>query len=201
MRCFGDGNAQYEAYHDEEWGLPVTDERGLYERLCLEGLQSGLSWALILKRREGLRDAFHGFHPDAVARFGDDDVDRLMQDVRVIRHRRKLEAIVTNARATVALRETEALPELIWRHRPGPRPAPRTWADVPVPPEAKALAKELKRHGFAFVGPTTMYALMQAVGLVNDHLAACPVRERFELAQFELAQAVLGSRPPRRARP
>ena len=179
-RCFGDGDPLYERYHDEEWGRPVTDERGLFERMSLEAFQSGLSWLTILRKREAFRAAFASFEPDAVARFDEDDVERLLDDAGIVRNRAKIEATIANAKATVALREDgPTLPELIWeRYRP-PQPAapPRTFADVPSQtPETKALAKELKRRGFRFVGPTTLYALMQACGVVNDHLATCPVR-------------------------
>jgi DNA-3-methyladenine glycosylase I len=187
-RCrWGAADELYRAYHDTEWGRPVTDERGLYEKLCLECLQSGLSWALILRKREGIRDAFAGFNPDAVAAFGPAEIETLLQDARVIRNRRKLEAIVGNARATVATRQEIPLPDLVWSFRPPPRKAPRTYAGFPsVSDESKALAKELKRRGFAFVGPTTVYSTMQAVGLVNDHLAGCFVRPDVETAQAEV---------------
>jgi DNA-3-methyladenine glycosylase I len=180
IRCFGDGDPLYERYHDEEWGRPVTDERGLFERMALEGFQSGLSWLTILRKREAFRAAFAGFDADAVARFGPEDVERLMGDAGIVRNRAKIEATIANARAMLALRDDGAtLRELIWeRHRPAPRPAPpRTWADVPSQtPETVALSKELKRRGFRFVGPTTLYALMQACGVVDDHLADCIVR-------------------------
>jgi DNA-3-methyladenine glycosylase I len=181
MRCFGDGDPLYERYHDEEWGRPVRDERGLFERMSLEAFQSGLSWLTILRKREAFRAAFVGFEPDAVARFGDDDVDRLLGDAGIVRNRAKIEATIANARATVALREDGGLSELVWeRFRPAPRAAPpRTFAEVPSQtPETVALAKELKRRGFRFVGPTTLYALMQACGVVDDHLAGCLVRRR-----------------------
>jgi DNA-3-methyladenine glycosylase I len=181
MRCFGDGDPLYERYHDEEWGRPVRDERGLFERMSLEAFQSGLSWLTILRKREAFRAAFAGFEPDAVARFGDDDVERLLGDAGIVRNRAKIEATVANARATVALREDGGLSELVWeRFRPAPRAAPpRTFAEVPSQtPETVALAKELKRRGFRFVGPTTLYALMQACGVVDDHLAGCLVRRR-----------------------
>ena len=181
MRCFGDGDPLYERYHDQEWGRPVRDERGLFERMSLEAFQSGLSWLTILRKREAFRAAFAGFEPDAVARFGDDDVERLLGDAGIVRNRAKIEATIANARATVALREDGGLPELLWeRFRPAPRRAPpRTFADVPSQtPETVALAKELKRRGFRFVGPTTLYALMQACGVVDDHLAGCLVRRR-----------------------
>jgi DNA-3-methyladenine glycosylase I len=178
-RCFGDGDPLYERYHDEEWGRPVRDERGLFEKVSLEAFQSGLSWLTILRRRETFRAAFAGFEPERVAAFGPADVDRLLADPGIIRNRAKVEATIANARATVALRAVgEPLDELIWAHRPAPRPAPRSFAEVPATvPESAALARELKRRGFRFVGPTTLYALMQACGLVNDHLAACPARE------------------------
>jgi DNA-3-methyladenine glycosylase I len=177
-RCFGDGDPLYERYHDEEWGRPVTDERGLFERMSLEAFQSGLSWLTILRKREAFRTAFAGFDPDAVAAFGDADVQRLLGDAGIVRNRAKIEATVTNARATVALRDAgTSLPELIAAHRPPARGAPRTLDDLPAQtPETVALARELKRRGFRFVGPTTLYALMQACGLVNDHLVDCPAR-------------------------
>jgi len=184
QRCFGDGDPQMAAYHDEEWGRPVRDETGLFERLCLEAMQSGLSWAIVLRKRAGMREAFAGFDPDAVARFADADVERLLGDARVIRNRRKLEAVVANARATVALREQgRPLEELVWSFRPAPGPAPATLRDIPAFTDgSKALAKELKRAGFVFVGPTTVYAAMQATGLVNDHVATCPARAAAEAA-------------------
>jgi DNA-3-methyladenine glycosylase I len=180
MRCFGDGDPLYERYHDEEWGRPVRDERGLFERMSLEAFQSGLSWLTILRKREAFRAAFAGFEPDRVARFDDGDVVRLLGDAGIVRNRAKIEATIANARATVALREDGlALPELIWeRYHPPPRAQPpQTLADIPSQtPETVALAKELKRRGFRFVGPTTLYALMQACGVVDDHLAGCLVR-------------------------
>jgi DNA-3-methyladenine glycosylase I len=177
--CFGEGDALYERYHDEEWGRPVRDERGLYEKLCLEAFQSGLAWITILRKRDGFRAAFADFDPEAVARFGKRDVNRLLNDTGIVRNRLKIEAAIANAKATVALHDgPRPLPELIWDHAPtGRRKAPRSWDDVgAVTPESTALAKELKRNGFRFVGPTTVYAMMQACGLVNDHLAGCRVR-------------------------
>jgi len=169
---------EYVRYHDEEWGRPVRDDRGLYERLCLEAFQSGLSWLTILRKREAFRAAFAGFDPAAVAAFGDADVARLMTDARIVRNRAKIDAAIANARAAEALRAAgESLGELIWAFAPAVREAPRTRADVPaVTPESTVLAKELKRRGFRFVGPTTAYALMQACGLVNDHLTGCAAR-------------------------
>jgi DNA-3-methyladenine glycosylase I len=184
-RCrWGSTDELYRDYHDTEWGRPVTDERGLLERLSLELLQSGLSWALILRKRDGIREAFSGFDPDTVASFGARELAALLHDPRVIRNRRKLEAIVGNAQATVALRDEAPLEELVWGFRPVPGPAPRNYVDmVSLSDESKALAKELKRRGFVFVGPTTVYSTMQAVGLVNDHLAGCFVRNEVEAAQ------------------
>jgi DNA-3-methyladenine glycosylase I len=187
-RCrWGDSDERYRLYHDMEWGRPVLDERGLYERLCLELLQSGLSWSLILRKRDGIRAALAGFDPDAVARFGARDIQRLLEDERVIRNRQKLEAIVQNAKATVAMRAEVPLPELIWSFRRRNLRAPRNYAEmVSFTQESKELAKELKRRGFAFVGPTTVYSTMQAVGVVNDHLAGCFVRADVESARRRL---------------
>jgi DNA-3-methyladenine glycosylase I len=184
-RCFGDGDPLYERYHDEEWGFPVLDERGLFERLSLEAFQSGLSWRTILVRREGFRAAFAGFDPGTVATFGDADVERLLADAGIIRNRAKVEATLANARATVAMRaEGDSLDAVIRAHSPAPRRPPASWADVPPStPESVALAKELKRRGFRFVGPTTLYALMQACGLVDDHLISCPARPAVEEAR------------------
>lgn len=184
-RCrWGDSDDRYRLYHDTEWGRPVLDERGLYERLCLELLQSGLSWALILRKREGLREAFAGFDPEAVVGL---DAKRLLKDERVIRNRAKLEAILQNAKATVAMRDETPLPELIWSYRRRNRRAPRNYGEmVSFTPESKELAKELKRRGFAFVGPTTVYSTMQAVGVVNDHLAGCFVRAGVEAERRRL---------------
>jgi DNA-3-methyladenine glycosylase I len=176
-RCaWGASAPEYLAYHDEEWGRPVRDADGLFERLCLEAFQSGLSWLTILRKRENFRAAFAGFEIAAVARFGAEDVERLMADTGIVRNRAKIDAAIANARAAT---EVEDLSALIWSHAPDPDglPAPRALADVPaVTPESTALAKELKRRGFRFVGPTTAYALMQACGLVNDHLEGCCAR-------------------------
>jgi DNA-3-methyladenine glycosylase I len=180
-RCgWGASTLDYERYHDEEWGRPVRDDRGLYERMVLEGFQSGLSWLTILRKRESFRAAFSGFEIEAVARFGPRDVTRLLGDAGIVRHRGKIEAAIANARAAAAL--DTPLAELIWSFAPGRRRrAPRSLAEVPsTTPESTALAKELKRRGFRFVGPTTAYALMQACGLVNDHLAGCWVRAEVE---------------------
>ncbi|MBF5046045.1 DNA-3-methyladenine glycosylase I [Aggregicoccus sp. 17bor-14] len=178
-RCPWAGSApDYRQYHDEEWGRPRLEDTELLERLSLEAFQSGLSWLTILRKREAFRKAFHGFEPERVARFGPRDVERLLGDAGIVRNRQKIEAAVTNARATLALqRGGGSLAQLIWSFAPARRPAPRSPADVPAStPESRALAQTLKREGFCFVGPTTAYALFQAVGVVNDHLADCHVR-------------------------
>ena len=181
-RCWSSADPAYVDYHDHEWGRPVTDERGLYERLCLEGFQSGLSWLTILRKREAFRAAFAGFEPEAVAEFGPADVERLLGDAGIVRHRGKIEAAIGNARATLALREAGTpLPELVWSHRPADGRAPRTPSDWrATTPESEALSKRLRAAGFRFVGPTTVYATMQACGVANDHLADCIVREEVE---------------------
>ncbi|GAB2590272.1 DNA-3-methyladenine glycosylase I [Streptomyces capparidis] len=176
-RCpWGNSADDYALYHDTEWGRPVHGDDALFERVCLEAFQSGLSWITILRRREGFRAAFRGFAMAEVARFTDREVAALLTDTRIIRNRAKIEAAVSNARAALGL--PDGLDALVWSFAPeGRRPVPRTLADVPATtPESAALAKELKRHGFRFVGPTTAYALMQACGLVDDHLADCHVR-------------------------
>jgi DNA-3-methyladenine glycosylase I len=176
-RCFGGNDPLYTDYHDHEWGHPVRGDDAIYERIVLEGFQSGLSWLTILRKRENFRAAFAGFEADAVAQFGEDDVERLLADEGIVRNRLKVQSALTNARATVGLRDDgDSLSDLVWSHAPeAPRTAPpATWQDVPASTEeSKALAKDLKAHGFVFVGPTTMYALMQACGLVNDHIAGC----------------------------
>jgi DNA-3-methyladenine glycosylase I len=173
---------EYVAYHDSEWGRPVCDDRGLYERLCLEAFQSGLSWLTILRKRQGFRAAFAGFEIERVAAFGSRDVKRLLADAAIVRNRAKIDAAIANARAANSLREDgESLADLIWSFAPEEGAAPRAYAEVPSrTSESTALARELKRRGFRFVGPTTAYALMQACGLVNDHLAGCAVRESVE---------------------
>ena len=186
-RCFGDGDPLYATYHDEEWGRPQTSERALYEKVCLEGFQAGLAWITVLRKRAALREAFAGFDPDVVA---DLDVAPLLEDARLIRSGPKLRACVTNARATLALRATGGLPALLWRSAQVPSPAYDRWADVPAStPASAALATALKRAGFVFVGPTTVYALLQACGMVDDHLTGCPVR-----AEVEAQRAAV--RPP-----
>lgn len=176
-RCaWGDSTDDYRVYHDTEWGRPVHGDDALFERVCLEAFQSGLSWLTILRRREGFRAAFAGFEIAEVAEFGEADKERLLADAGIIRNRAKIEAAIANARVA---RDLEGgLDALIWRFAAEPdRPAPRTLSEVPaVTPESTALAKALKKEGFRFVGPTTAYALMQACGLVDDHLVDCHVR-------------------------
>jgi DNA-3-methyladenine glycosylase I len=158
-------------YYDTEWGVPIRDERGLYERICLEGFQAGLSWATILRKRPRFRAAFADFEPDVVAAFTDTDVERLLGDAGIVRHRGKIQATISNARATLALREEGGLVDFVWAFRPADTPRPRDQSEVPtVSDESKALSKALRKKGFAFVGPTTMYALMEAVGIVDTHL-------------------------------
>ena len=181
-RCWPTTDPLDIAYHDEEWGRPVRDERGMFERLCLEGFQSGLSWVTILRKRENFRAAFAGFDPERVARFGERDVKRLLGDAGIVRHRGKIEATIANARGTLALRDTGTpLAELVWSHRPKRSRAPRSTRDwLPMTPESVALSKALKRAGFRFVGPTTVYAAMQECGVVNDHLLSCHVRKNVQ---------------------
>ena len=183
-RCWQTSDPLYLAYHDEEWGRPVHDERRLLEKLCLEGFQSGLSWLTILRKRDNFRAAFANFDPERVARFGKRDVDRLLGDAGIVRNRAKIEATIVNARGTLELRERGTpLPEVVWSHRPARHAAPRTPRDwKSTSPESVELSKSLKRAGFRFVGPTTVYATMQACGIVNDHLASCFVRRDVEQA-------------------
>lgn len=159
------------AYYDTEWGMPVRDEQGLFERISLEGFQSGLSWAIILRKREAFRAAFAQFDPERVARFAEPDVERLMADAGIVRNRAKILATIGNAAATLALREHGGLAKLVWSFKPDVTPAPRTMADVPtVSEQSTALSKQLRKLGFRFVGPTTMFALMEAIGIVDTHL-------------------------------
>jgi DNA-3-methyladenine glycosylase I len=198
-RCWTSGDPLYVAYHDEEWGRPVLDERGMLERLCLEGFQSGLSWLTILRKRDNFRAAFADFDPEKVARFGARDVRRLLGDAGIVRHGGKIEAAIANARGTLALREQGTpLQELVWAHRPRRHRAPRGPRDwVSSTSESVALSKALKRAGFRFVGPTTVYATMQACGVVNDHLAGCFVRRDVEAA----ISALVSRESKRHARP
>jgi DNA-3-methyladenine glycosylase I len=162
-------------YHDREWGNELRGDVALYERMSLEAFQSGLSWAIILRKREGFRSAFAGFEPEAVAAFGPSDVERLLADAGIVRNRLKIEATIHNARTLIAL--DDSFSDLLWSFAPPERPAPASLADVPAQtPESTSMSKELKRRGFRFVGPTTAYALMQATGMVDDHLAGCAFR-------------------------
>lgn len=164
-----DGLLQH--YYDTEWGMPVRDEQGLFERLSLEAFQAGLSWATILRKRPAFRAAFADFDPETVAAFTDDDVTRLMGDASIVRNRAKILAAITNARATIALRSEGGLVDFIWSFQPAETPEPRTQSEVPTTsPESVAMSKALRRKGFAFVGPTTMFALMEAIGIVDTHL-------------------------------
>jgi DNA-3-methyladenine glycosylase I len=180
-RCaWGASSPDYASYHDTEWGRPVRGDVALFERLTLEAFQSGLSWITILRKREGFRDAFDHFDPVRIATYGDDDRARLLADARIVRNRAKIDATIQNARALLVLQDAEgegALDRLVWSFAPpAGRGRPRVLADVPaVTPESTALSRELKRRGFGFVGPTTMYAAMQATGLVDDHLEGCHV--------------------------
>ncbi|GII80191.1 DNA-3-methyladenine glycosylase I [Sphaerisporangium rufum] len=165
----------YIRYHDEEWGRPVRGDDQVFERLTLEAFQSGLSWLTILRKRDNFRAAFAGFAIEKVAAFGPADVERLMADAGVVRNRAKIEAAVANARAAAGV--PGGISDLVWRYADPASPVPASLADVPaITPASRALAKELKKHGFRFVGPTTAYAMMQAIGLVNDHLATCWTR-------------------------
>lgn len=171
--------AEYLRYHDEEWGYPVDEDRRLFEKLCLEGFQSGLSWRTILSKRENFRAAFAGFDFERVARFGPADVQRLLQDAGIVRHRGKIEAAINNAARALELRqECGSLAAFFWRYEERSEPGWRASS-----PQSLALSKELKRRGWKFVGPTTMYALMQAMGLVNDHAEGCALRARVQQAR------------------
>ncbi|WP_281174648.1 DNA-3-methyladenine glycosylase I [Cryptosporangium arvum] len=175
VRCSWAGAAEdYVAYHDREWGRRLTGDDALFERVCLEAFQSGLSWLTILRRREGFRRAFAGFSIEAVAAFDDADVERLLADTGIIRNRAKIDAAIANAKLAAQL--PEGLSALLWSFAPPARPRPRTRADVPATtPESTTLAKSLRKRGFRFVGPTTAYALMQATGMVDDHIVGCHV--------------------------
>ena len=185
MRCgWCVSTPDYVAYHDDEWGRPVVDDVRLYEKICLEGFQSGLSWLTILRKREGFRRAFAGFDPAVVARFGPADVERLLADAAIVRHRGKIEATVANAAATLRAQEEHgSLAAVVWSFEPPRRgrPVPKRLGDLTsTSPESVALSKALRRLGFRFVGPTTAYAAMQSLGVVNDHLAGCTARRACE---------------------
>ena len=179
-RCaWGASTPEYRAYHDGEWGRPVGDESRIYEKLCLEGFQAGLSWITILRKRPAFRRAFAGFDPQQVAGYGTLEVESLLRDAGIVRHRGKIEAAITNARAVLSLHGRGlSLAGLVWSHRPAAEQAPATTADLPAStPESKSLSRELRKSGFAFVGPTTVYSAMQSLGVVNDHLVGCEWRE------------------------
>jgi DNA-3-methyladenine glycosylase I len=205
-RCFwGASPPEYVAYHDTEWGFPVAHDRRLFEKLCLEGFQSGLSWLTILRKREGFRKAFAGFDFERVASFGANEVKRLLGDASIVRHRGKIEATINNAQRAVELVEAEgSLAAFVWQFEPDPasRPKRMTWEallELAQTPESRALAKDLKRRGWRFVGPTTVYAFMQAMGLVNDHLDGCDARASVEAARAEFTSPSRGSRSPHTA--
>jgi DNA-3-methyladenine glycosylase I len=187
-RCaWGASTPEYLAYHDNEWGRPVGEDNRVYEKLCLEGFQAGLSWLTILRKRESFRKAFASFDPTAVAAFGDADIDRLLADAGIVRHRGKILATINNAQATVRLRnDGVSLAALVWAHEPSATPPPGSAGDLASStPESKSLSAELRKHGFRFVGPTTVYAAMQSLGVVNDHVDGCEFRA---IAQAERAR-------------
>jgi DNA-3-methyladenine glycosylase I len=190
-RCgWSNGAPEYVAYHDEEWGRPVVDDARIYEKICLEGFQSGLSWLTILRKRKAFRKAFAGFDPAVVATYGARDIRRLLSDAAIVRHRGKIEAAIANAAATLAVQDAcGSLAELVWSFEPPRRGrgVPMRLGEIPATsPEAAALSKSLKRYGFRFVGPTTVYAAMQSLGIVNDHLRGCYVRAACERARRAL---------------
>ena len=195
LACWwGEGHDDYSAYHDTEWGVPVTDDVRLYEKMCLEGFQSGLSWLTILRKRENFREAFSKFDLEAVARFDNADVFRLLGDARIVRHRGKIEATINNARAALETIETHSsLAAFFWSFEPDPADRPAvidhsTLMSMATTPESTALSKALRKLGWRFVGPTTCYALMQASGIVNDHLAGCHRRPATEAARTALVR-------------
>ncbi len=183
-RCSWCGAApEFLHYHDEEWGFPVDDDQRLFEKLSLEGFQSGLSWRTILAKRDNFRSAFRQFDFERVARFGKRDVDRLLKDAGIVRHRGKIEAVINNARRAREIVERDgSLAAFFWRYEPDPKSLAKPQT-VSTCPEAKALSKDLKKQGWSFVGPTTVYAFMQAMGLVNDHVPDCVVRPKVERAR------------------
>jgi DNA-3-methyladenine glycosylase I len=185
LRCFWCGDDPlYQRYHDTEWGFPVADDRRLFEKICLEGFQSGLSWLTILRKREAFRDAFDGFDPARVSRYDARRVEKLLKNAGIVRHRGKIESTINNARRALDMsREHGSLAAFFWSHEPRPEARPRTvdratLAALARTPESTALSRALKKEGWSFVGPTTLYAFMQAMGLVNDHLEGCFVRPR-----------------------
>jgi DNA-3-methyladenine glycosylase I len=198
VRCWwgGGDDVEYRAYHDDEWGLPVTDDVRLFEKLALEGFQAGLSWLTILRKREAFRRAFAGFDFRQVARFGERDVERLLGDASIVRHRGKIESTINNARRALETAQDEgSLAAFVWRFEPETRARPRRMTrdavlELAHTEASRALAKELKRRGWTFVGPTTVYAFMQAMGLVNDHLEGCAARARVDAARAAVTRPV-----------
>lgn len=191
-RCsWGCSTPDYITYHDSEWGRPITDERTLFEKLCLEGFQSGLSWLTILRKREAFREVFANFDADVVAGFEEPEIQRLLQDARIIRHRGKIEATINNARVLVDLHQSgQTLAEVFWSFTPRDEAPPRSMADIPSKTEGSTqLSKTLKKLGFKFVGPTTAYAAMQAMGVVGDHIVGCFVRQECEDARQALQRS------------
>src|SRR5258707_3440642 len=189
-RCgWGVSPPEMRAYHDDEWGRPVGDDARVYEKLCLEGFQAGLSWLTILRKREGFRKAFAQFDPAVVAGFGVADIERLTADAGIVRNRAKIVATITNARATIALRDQgTSLAALLWRYRPASSGGPRAMSELAATtPESKALSADLRQHGFAFVGPTTVYSAMQSLGVVNDHLRGCHWRDVVDAERGQFA--------------
>ncbi len=190
-RCsWGCSTPDYVDYHDNEWGRPVVNERTLFEKMCLEGFQSGLSWLTILRKREAFRDVFGNFEPASVAQFDEGDVLRLLDDARIVRHRGKIEATINNAQVLLKLHESgDTLAGLIWSFAPASEPVPQALSQIAAKTdESIALSKDLKKRGFKFVGPTTAYAAMQAMGVVGDHLQGCFVREDCELERAKLSR-------------
>jgi DNA-3-methyladenine glycosylase I len=190
VRCWwGDSGPEYRAYHDAEWGFPVAEDVRLFEKLSLEGFQSGLSWLTILRKREAFRRAFEGFRFERIARFGERDVGRLLGDASIVRHRGKVEAVINNAHRALELVASEgSLASYVWRFEPPPRPRPADRDELSAlaqSPESRALAADLKNRGWRFVGPTTVYAFMQAMGLVNDHIDGCDVGRAVQHAREE----------------
>lgn len=197
LRCFWAGDRQdYLHYHDHEWGRPVDNDIRLFEKICLEGFQSGLSWLTILRKRDNFRAAFAGFDFDKVASFGDADVERLVQDAGIIRHRGKITSTINNAKRALELRdEYGSLAAYFWSHEPGPDQRPKrcdweTLRTITKTDESTAMSKDLKKRGWSFVGPTTVYAFMQAMGLVNDHIEGCFVREEVEKLRRDFVRPV-----------
>lgn len=193
-RCFGTDDGLLIGYHDREWGRPVLDERAMYERLCLEAFQAGLSWRTVLHKRAALREVFGNFEPKRVAAFGRREVSRLMRDERIIRNRAKIEATIANARTVTAMLEAgESLVATVWAFAPRRTPAYRSFADAPaVTPASRALSAALRAAGLRFVGPTTAYATMQAAGLVNDHQIGCPQRREVEAERVAALRSLAG---------